>query len=196
MPIEEPISREIYKKVLLRVLENLKRAIYEINASNGIARGNPSYTSPQIFPLARDALHLQAILHAAKAFDHHPRAASFFALFRTAPDFLEAVAAAQNFELKRLDDFADKLRKIRNRALAHDDLDDIRRDRDVWNEQDLSVGEFLSCAAFAFEASNTILENEFGERFDMLGYDGGDAEELARTANALGLPRKWSDRLL
>ena len=46
-----------------------------------------------------------------------------------------------------------------------------------------------------FAALNEILNLEFGETVELLNYDGADAEELARTANKLDLPRKWMNRL-
>lgn len=192
---DDDIPRDLRRKVLLRVLDNLKRSIYALRACNGILRGNAEYSGPQIFPLANEALFTQSILRAAKAFDHHAQAASFFKLQNLAPDIIADAAKAHQFDLARLTAFATKLRKIRNRALAHDDLDDLRRDRDVWDEQEISTGEFIACTEFAFAALNEMLNLEFGEKIELLAYDGADAEELARTANQLGLPRKWMNRL-
>ena len=186
---------EVRRKALLRVLENLKRATYDLHACNGIVRGNPMYSGPQIFPLAREALYLQCILRTAKAFDHHPKAASFFMFRDLRPDVVEGTARERGFDLARLQEFAGKLRKIRNRALAHDDIDDIGRDRDVWEEQEIAGGELTACTEFAFAALNEILNREFGETVELLRYDGADAEELARIANAQGLHRKWMARI-
>jgi hypothetical protein len=186
---------EVRRKALLRVLENLKRAIYSFRASNGIVRGNPIYSGPQIFPLAREALYLQAILRTAKAFDHHPKATSYFMFQELRPDVVEETARLAGFDLARLQEFATKLRKIRNRALAHDDIDDIRHDRDVWEEQEISGGELTASIEFAFAALNEILNREFGESVELLNYDGADAEELARLANAQNLDRKWMTRI-
>ena len=192
---DDALPRDLRRKMLLRVLDNLKRAIYDLRACNGILRGNPMYSGPQVFPLAKDALYMQSILRAAKAFDHHPQAASFIKLQSLRPDIVVDVAKAHQFDLARLTEFATKLRKIRNRALAHDDLADLRRDRDVWDEQELSAGEFIACTEFAFAALNEMFNLEFGEKVELLAYDGADAEELARTANQLGLPQKWMKRL-
>lgn len=186
---------EVRRKALLRVLENLKRAIYCYRASNGIVRGNPVYSGPQIFPLAREALYIQAILRTAKAFDHHPKATSYFMFQELRPDVIEETATERYFDLAQLEEFATKLRKIRNRALAHDDIDDICRDRDVWEEHEISGGELTACIEFAFAAMNEILNREFGETVELLNYDGADAEELARLANAQNLDRKWMTRL-
>lgn len=191
----DDLPHSLRRKMLLRVLDNLKRSIYALRACNGILRGNAEYAGPQIFPLANEALFTQSILRAAKAFDHHPRAASFFKLQSLRPDIIASAAKAQQFDLAQLTQFANKLRKIRNRALAHDDLADLQHDRDVWDEQDLSAGEFIACTEFAFAALNEMLNLEFGEKIELLAYDGADAEELARTANQLGLPRKWMNRL-
>lgn len=191
----EELPPEVRRKALLRVLENLKRAIYCFRASNGIVRGNPVYSGPQIFPLAREALYMQAILRTAKAFDHHPKATSFFMFQALRPDVVEEIAREAGFEMDRLETFAAKLRKIRNRALAHDDIDDIRRDRDVWEEHEISGGELTACIELAFAALDEILNLEFGERVELLNYDGADAEELARIANAQDLNRKWTARL-
>jgi hypothetical protein len=196
LPAERELPRPILRKVLRRVLENLRRSIYFLQASNGIARGNPAYTGPQIFPLAKDALFAQSILRAAKAFDHHPRAASFFMLWDLRPDVVEAVASERDFDLARLEAFASKLRLIRNRALAHDDIDDIVRDRDVWKEQDLTAGEVSACAELAFAAANEILRVEIGETVELLDYTGRDAEELARLSNTMELPAKWAAQIM
>ncbi len=186
---------DVRRKALLRVIENLKRAIYDRQACNGIVRGDPKYSGPQIFPLAREALYMQSILRTAKAFDHHPKAASFFMFRDLRPDVVEETARERDFDLARLQEFAGKLRKIRNRALAHDDIDDIRRDRDVWEEQEIAGGELTACTEFAFAALNEILNREFGETVELLNYDGADAEELARIANAQDLNRKWVARI-
>lgn len=191
----DDLPPDVRRKALLRVLDNLKRAIYCYRASNGIVRGNPVYSGPQIFPLAREALYMQAILRTAKAFDHHPKATSFFMFQALRPDVVEEIARDLGFEMERLETFSGKLRKIRNRALAHDDIDDIRRDRDVWEEQEISGGELTACLEFAFAALNEILNREFGETVELLSYDGADAEELARIANAQDLNRKWMARL-
>ena len=189
------LDPELRRKALLRVLENLKRAIYDRQACNGIVRGNPVYSGPQIFPLAREALYLQSILRTAKAFDHHPKAASFFMFRELRPDIVEEFARERGFDLALLQNFATKLRKIRNRALAHDDIEDIRHDRDVWEEQEIAGGELTACTEFAFAAMNEILNREFGETVELLNYDGADAEELARIANAQQLNQKWMTRL-
>ena len=189
------LDPELRRKALLRVLENLKRAIYDRQACNGIVRGNPVYSGPQIFPLAREALYLQSILRTAKAFDHHPKAASFFMFRELRPDIVEEVARERGFDLALLQNFATTLRKIRNRALAHDDIEDIRHDRDVWEEQEIAGGELTACTEFAFAAMNEILNREFGETVELLNYDGADAEELARIANAQQLNQKWMTRL-
>jgi|LNFM01.1.fsa_nt_gb hypothetical protein len=191
----DDLPPEVRRKALLRVLENLKRAIYCHRASNGIVRGNPVYSGPQIFPLAREALYMQAILRTAKAFDHHPKATSWFMFQALRPDVVQKIAEEREFQMDRLETFATKLRKIRNRALAHEDIDDIRRDRDVWEEQEISGGELTACIEFAFAALDEILNREFGERVELLNYDGADAEELARIANAQDLNRKWMTRL-
>jgi hypothetical protein len=196
VPAERDLPRPILRKVVRRVLENLRRSIYCLQASNGIARGNPTYTAPQIFPLAKDALFAQSILLAAKAFDHHPRAASFLMLRQLRPDIVEAVAGEGGFELARLEAFAAKLRRIRNRALAHDDIDDIVRNRDVWTEQELTAGELSACAGFAFGAANEILRVEFSETVVLLDYTGRDGEELARLATSMALPAKWADQIM
>lgn len=192
---DDELPREVLQKVLVRVLENLRRALYCMQACNGIVRGAPTYSGPQIFPLAKDALYQQAILRAARAFDHHPRAASYFLPARLHADIVAEVATAKSFDLARIEPFAAKLRQIRNRALAHDDIDDLRRGRDVWTEQELLAGELIACTHFAFDALDEMLDRQFGERIQLLNYDGGDAEELARLANKLELPGKWAKRL-
>lgn len=192
---EDTLSPELTQRVLKRVLENLQRALFCLNASNGIARGNPAYTSPQIFPLAMDALYGQSILLAAKAFDHHARAASFVKLQGLYPEIVDSAARTRAFDRTRLDAFAAKLRRIRNRALAHDDLDELGRDQSVWDSQAITTGEFIACVEFAFHAANDMLETETGERIELLNYTGMDAEELARMANKLGLPAKWAQML-
>lgn len=192
---ESTLSPDSRKRMLLRVLENLRRALYCLHASNGIARGNPTYTAPQILPLAMDALHWHSVLLAAKAFDHHARAASFVKLQGLYPDIVEVSALARSFDLAQLEAFTAKLRKIRNRALAHDDLDDLDREQNVWGEHAITTGEFIACVEFAFDAANDMLEAEGGERLERLNYTGSDAEELARTANKLGLPQKWAQML-
>jgi hypothetical protein len=128
-------------------------------------------------------------------FDHHARAASFLKLQSLYPRIVEATAKARNFNVAELGAFAAKLRKIRNRALAHDDLDEMDREHTVWDEQVITNGEFIACVEFAFHATNDILETETGERMELLNYTGMDAEELARTANKLGLPQKWAQML-
>jgi hypothetical protein len=195
-PSAADLPPHVRRRLLVRVLENLRRSIYCLEASNGIVRGNPRYSSPQIFPLAREALFAESVLRAAKAFDHHPKAASYFMLRASRPDIVEAEAADQGFDLARLEAFSGKLRRIRNRALAHDDIDDLAQERDVWGEQDLTAGELSACTRFAFAALNAILNAEFGETVDLLDYDGADAEELARYSNDLSLPDKWAKRLL
>ncbi|CAN0156596.1 unnamed protein product, partial [Phaeothamnion confervicola] len=132
--------------------------------------------------LARDALYFQSILRAAKVFDHHPRALSFFKLRASRPDIVERIAAERSFDLGQLDAFAAKLRRIRNRALAHEDLDDISHERNVWDEHPITAGEFLGCVEFAFAALNEMLNVEFGQQVELLAYTGRDAEELARLA--------------
>ena len=52
-----------------------------------------------------------------------------------------------------------------------------------------------ACIEFAFAALDEILNREFGERVELLNYDGADGEELARIANAQDLNRKWTTRL-
>ena len=193
-PIVEP-TPELRKRLLHRVLENLRRSIYDFQACNGILRGDPLYTGPQIFPLAKDALYTQSILRAARAFDHHPRAASYFMLQDLRPDIIARHAAETDFDLARLESFAKKLRHIRNRAIAHDDVDDLRHDRDVWQEQNLLAGELSACTQFAFSALNEMLNAEFGERVLLLNYDGSDAEELAKLTRELELHDKWAKRL-
>ncbi len=195
-PPQRELPPPILRKVLRRVLENLRRSIYFLQACNGIIRGNPTYTGPQIFPLAKDALYAQSIQRAAKAFDHHPRAASFFMLQEQRPDVILEFAAKRQFDLASLEAFAGKLRQIRNRALAHDDIDDLVRDTDVWKEQDLLGGELSACTEFAFAALNEMLRLECGESVELLAYTGRDAEELAKLASSMDLPSKWADQLL
>ncbi len=194
--MDETLSIDMRRRMLARVLENLRHALYCLQASNGIERGNPAYTSPQIFPLAKDALYWHSVLLAAKAFDHHARAASFLKLQDLYPEIAEAAARTRAFDPALLDAFADKLRKIRNRALAHDDLDELAREQNVWEAQAITTGEFVACVEFAFHATNDMLETETGERVELINYTGMDAEELARTANKLGLPQKWAQMLL
>ncbi len=183
------------RKLLLRLLENLRRCIYEFQASNGIVRGNPTYSGPQIFPLAKDALYFQSVMRAAKVFDHHPRAVSFFKLRDMRPDIVERIAEERGFDLRQLGAFASKLRSIRNRALAHEDIEDIRHGRNVWDEQPITTGEFLGCVEFAFAALNEMIDVAVGQRVELANYTGRDGEELARLAEELKLPAKWARQI-
>ena len=195
MEPDEQVPPSLKRKLLRRLLENLRRSLYELQASNGIVRGDPSYSGPQFFPLAKDALYFQSVMRAAKVFDHHPRALSFFKIRDLRPDIVDRIAAERAFDTGQLDAFASKLRRIRNRALAHDDLDDIRHDRNVWDEQPITGGEFLSSLEFAFAALDEMLNAEFGERVELLNYTGRDAEELARLAEDMQLPEKWARQI-
>jgi hypothetical protein len=193
--MDDEIPASLKAKLLRRLLENLRRSLYELQASNGIVRGGPSFSGPQIFPLAKDALYFQSIQRTAKVFDHHPRALSFFKLRDTRPDVVERIASDRSFDLSRLEAFAAKLRRIRNRALAHEDLDDISNDRNVWDEDPITAGEYIECVEFAFAALNAMLNAEFGQQVERLNYTGRDAEELARLAEDLKLPAKWAQQL-
>jgi AbiU2 len=183
------------REMLLRVLENLRRSLYELEAANGIIRGRPTFSDPQIFALAKDALYGQSLLRAARAFDHHPKAVSYFKLRELRPDIVRNVARDRSFDLLALEAFAHKLKKIRDRAIAHDDLDDLRGKRDVWSEHSITTGEFVACLEFAFDALNEILAAEFEDRVERQNYSGQDAEELARLAEKLGLSAKWAQML-
>lgn len=192
---DEPLSPDMYRRLLRRVLENIRRALYEIEAAAGLERAMPRYTAPQILPMAAEALFLQSALRAARIFDHHPRAISYFKLRDQRPGLIAAMAAERRFDLKRLDDFAGELRRVRNRALAHDDQVDFERNRDAWREVAFTTSDIIACLEFAFAALNEALERDSGERVPIATYSGQDAEELARTADRLGLPQKWASLL-
>lgn len=133
------------------------------------------------FDIAAHALYNDLIAHAARLFDHHPDAASFWYVVRCDESNARAQAASLGVNLDALRALAEKLKTIRDKTLFHIDKKAVEDPSVVWATADVKGNELGSGLEDAFNLLAALDFKRRGVRPDVPNYDGSDVVALLRS---------------
>lgn len=175
------IDWERYDAALERNLAETSNAILKRRALIGLHSADSSHAGPlNFFEIAAHALYNDLVAHAARVFDRHPDAASFWYVVRCDEANARAQATALGVDLDQLGALADNLKGIRDKTLFHIDKKAVTDPKVVWAAAQIKGDAFGSGLEGAFRVLAGLHFRRHGVTRAVPDYDGSDALKIMR----------------
>lgn len=170
------ICWERYDAALERNLAETSNAILKRRALIGLHSTDSSH-GLDFFRVAAHALYNDLIAHAARIFDRHPDAASFWYVVSCDETSARAQARALvGVDLDALGVLADKLKGVRDKTLFHIDKKTVENPKLVWSSAEIK-GDVLGSG---LDGAFLVLAGLHLKRHGVPDYDGSDATKIIR----------------
>jgi hypothetical protein len=173
------ICWERYDAALERTLAETSNAILKRRALIGLHSGDSAH-GLDFFRVAAHALYNDLIAHAARVFDRHPDAASFWYVLRCDAASARAQANSLGVDLDALGVLADKLKGVRDKTLFHIDKKAVENPKLVWSSAEIKGADFGSGLDGAFRVLAGLHFKRHGIERTIPDYDGSDAPKIVR----------------
>ena len=171
------ISWERYDAALERNLAEASNAILERRALIGLHSAESAH-GLDFFCVAAHALYNDLIAHAARLFDRHPDAASFWYVVRCDEASARTQAEAKGVDLGNLEVLSQKLKGVRDKTLFHIDKEAVSNPKLVWSSAEIT-GDSLG---YGLEGAFRVLAGLYLGRhkleWTVPDYDGSDAPKI------------------
>ena len=168
-----------YDAALERNLAETSNAILKRRALIGLHSADSSH-GLDFFRVAAHALYNDLTAHAARVFDRHPDAASFWYVIRCDEATARAQASTLGVDLDALGVLADKLKGIRDKTLFHIDKKAVENPKLVWSSAEIKGGVLGSGLDEAFRVLAGLYLKRSGVARTIPDYDGSDAPIIIR----------------
>lgn len=147
----------------------------------GLHSADSSHAGPlNFFEIAAHALYNDLVAHAARVFDRHPDAASFWYVVRCDEASARAQATALGVDLDQLGALADKLKGIRDKTHFHIDKKAVTDPKLVWAAAEINGDAFGSGLEGAFRVLAGLHFKRHRVTKSVPEYDGSDAIKIMR----------------
>lgn len=173
-----------YDAALERNLAETSNAILERRALIGLHSADSSH-GLDFFQVAAHALYNDLIAHAARIFDRHPDAASFWYVVRCDEAGARAEAATFGVDLDELGALADKIKSVRDETLFHIDKRAVTNPKLVWSSAEISGNVLGSGLEGAFRVLAGLYFKRHGVTRTIPDYNGADAPKIMRAYKKL-----------
>jgi len=170
---------ERYDAALERNLAETSNAILKRRALIGLHSADSSH-GVDFFRVAAHALYNDLISHAARIFDRHPDAASFWYVVHCDEASARAQASTLGVGLDALGVLADKLKGVRDKTLFHIDKKTVENPKLVWSSAEIKGDVLGSGLDGAFRVLAGLHFKRHGVARTLPDYDGSDAPKIIR----------------
>ena len=178
---------------LFRNINEIRTAILERQALVGIAAAKSKHKL-DFFTLSYDALYNDMISHAIKVLDKNPCSATFWYLNNCDPKTIDSFLKDKDYDLKSIENMADKLMHVRNKTLFHIDKKGVLNPKAIWSEADINGDDFGKSLKHVFDILQNLRKAHLGKELAMPGYDGSDATKIIAMAMREGIIPSFTEK--
>jgi hypothetical protein len=182
-----------FYSALFRNLNEIRSAILERRALIGITSAKSKHRL-DFFTLSHDALFNDMVAHAIKVLDKNKDSATFWDLYNCDPETIDYFIKDKSYDLKSLEDMADKLKHVRDMVLFHIDKKGVLDPKKIWKEANIKESEFAKALEHVFDILQYLRKTHLGKELAMPDYDGADATKIIATAMREGIIPNFADK--
>lgn len=167
------------ERALTRNLHEVGRAILERKAMVGMEAADSNHTV-DFFRLAYDALFNDMIAHAIKVFDKNKDSNTFWYIYGCFKKEINKYVESIGYDLKKLDDVAEKLKIVRDKTHFHIDKVGVLKPDDVWKSANITGAELAQAIDMVWDILNHVYKITKGDEFTFPKYNGTDATRIIK----------------
>jgi len=174
---------KLFDVTLQHCLDEVNTAWLEKTVLSALDSSQPwqAYKDTGFIHLAYQALAYSMVSRIIKVLDRNKDAATFWNLYEDEKERIHAMFAKSvisNGQILFLEDFARRLKKVRDKIYFHTDKKAIFNKAEVWREADLS-SVFTQNMFHLMRILTTLYKERFGKEYPKFDYTGNDAYEMA-----------------
>ena len=132
-------------------------------------------------------MHAEFFSHLIKVLDKHTDAASFFFIYNVNPRRVKAELDKCNVNLTEINQFAAKLKLVRDKTHFHIDNKAVYAPNEIWKQANITGNNLNRILECLWIVLNALYHSKYNHEFEQPIYNGSDVKGIVDVLNSNGI---------